>query len=342
MRPKIRWPKVLVPVPSRVLTLPVIGLLCVDVEKWEYWAAANDYGYGPWETETGWTIGWVSATLGLRAMNSSFWDAMQATADAIDEGAAHAVCLDFFEELGSVHCGSHDSGPPPPPPAPAPAPAPPPPPPPPPPAPPAPVGPLGHFSFAADWSSGGPATTLPAVGFAVRKVEFIYYEPDGQTYAFADIVPFNDTNYPESFGSEVGVFSSPDGKTGWLYHGIAVPRGKPGAWDGGGVASPGAAVAEDGTVLVGFAAERSPNGGVDRAIGLATAPHPLGPFHKASAPVATPAECKSYRGRGAPCHDPRGCASMCDDVIMESRPGGELHIYYSTKTYANPAQLTLA
>lgn len=33
-------------------------LRAMDVDKWEYWASANDYGYGPWETETGWTIGW--------------------------------------------------------------------------------------------------------------------------------------------------------------------------------------------------------------------------------------------------------------------------------------------
>ena len=42
--------------------------------------------------------------------------------------------------------------------------------------------------------------------------------------------------------SEVGVFSSPNGKTDWKYHGIVVARGQPGGWDAGGVASPGAAV----------------------------------------------------------------------------------------------------
>jgi len=196
-----------------------------DVDKWEYWAAANDYGYGPWETETGWTIGWVSATLGFRHMNTSFWETMQPTADAIAQGGtAHAVCMDFFEELGSVHCGKHDAGPPPPPPpppAPAPAPAP-------------PAGPLGQFSFAANWSSGGPSTSLPTHGFGVRKVEFVYYPNDGKTYAFADVIPYNDTEYPESFGSEVGAFSSPNGKTGWVYHGIVIHRGKLGAWDGAG------------------------------------------------------------------------------------------------------------
>lgn len=157
--------------------------------------------------------------------------------------------------------------------------------------------------------------------------------------------------------SEVGVFSSPNGKTQWKYHGIVVPRGQPGGWDAGGVASPGAAVSAEGTVLVGYAAESQTNGGTARAIGFASANHPLGPFTKHDAtPVASlagkgssptwcvnkrttdsttclNAECASYAQPGHNCSDPRGCGSMCDDVIMQSRPGGEIHIYYSTKSY---------
>ena len=79
-------------------------LRAFDVSKWEYWASATDYGYGPWETESGWTIGWVSATLGMRQLGTSFWDTMQPTADAIERTAAHEVCLDFFEDLGEVSC----------------------------------------------------------------------------------------------------------------------------------------------------------------------------------------------------------------------------------------------
>ena len=159
--------------------------------------------------------------------------------------------------------------------------------------------------------------------------------------------------------SEVGVFSSPNGKTEWKYHGIVVARGQSGGWDAGGVASPGAAVSADGTVLVGYAAESQADGGTARAIGFATANHPLGPFTKHDAtPVASLAgkqaasaailnapltlqpvvntECRSYAPPGSTgpnCTDPRGCQSMCDDVILQSRPGGEIHIYYSTKTY---------
>ena len=109
------------------------------------------------------------------------------------------------------------------------------------------------FSLAVDWASGGPATTLPTANFSVRKLEAFHYPPDGRTYAYADIVNYSDPYYPISYSSEVGAFSSPDGFTGWQYHGIVVPRGKPGSWDGAGIASPGAAVAADGTVLIGWA-----------------------------------------------------------------------------------------
>ena len=39
----------------------------------------------------------------------------------------------------------------------------------------------------------------------------------------------------------------------WTYHGIVVHKGEGGDWDGAGIASPGAAVAADGTVIIGYA-----------------------------------------------------------------------------------------
>ena len=117
--------------------------------------------------------------------------------------------------------------------------------------------------------------------------------------------------YPDSYSSEIGVFSSDDGITGWAYHGIVVPRGPFPGWDGGGVASPGAAAAPNGDVVVGFVGEKdksggypvpssllprmnpAPNsiGGNNRGIGLATAPHPLGPFTKQKGYIASPEAC---------------------------------------------------
>jgi hypothetical protein len=110
----------------------------------------------------------------------------------------------------------------------------------------------------------------------------------GRTYAYVDIVNFTDIFYPDSYSSEVGVYSSPNGRTDWVYHGIVIPRGPAGGWDGGGIASPGAAVADDSSVIVGYAAENSPSGGINRGIGVAVALHPLGPFVKSATPVADP------------------------------------------------------
>ena len=56
---------------------------------------------------------------------------------------------------------------------------------------------------------------------------------------------------------------------------IVIRKGEPGAWDGGGVASPGAACTTTGSVIVGYAAERAPDGGINRGIAVAIANHPL-------------------------------------------------------------------
>ena len=189
------------------------------------------------------------------------------------------------------------------------------------------------FQFAVDWDSGNSSTAFPTLGrFGVRKVEAFVYPKDGRTYAYADIVnytcpswsaknlsscPPGEWYYPDSYSTEVGVFSSADGMTAWQYHGIVVGRGKPGEWDGGGIASPGAAAAADGTVILGYAAENSPAGGINRGIGIATADHPLGPFTKSATPIASPKTICGGTGR-------------CDDVIMQSRPDG-VHLYHSVK-----------
>ena len=52
----------------------------------------------------------------MRQLNTSFWDAMQPTADAIEREAARAICLDFFEDLqlGELSCVQTARGAPPP------------------------------------------------------------------------------------------------------------------------------------------------------------------------------------------------------------------------------------
>lgn len=117
------------------------------------------------------------------------------------------------------------------------------------------------FQFGFDPSSGGNETAFPVDGFAVRKMEAFVWPTDNITYAYADIINYTDYYYPDSYSSEVGVFSSPNGRTDWQYHGIVVHRGPFPGWDGGGIASPGAAAAPDGTVLLGFVGENEKSGG---------------------------------------------------------------------------------
>jgi hypothetical protein len=45
-----------------------------DFRNWEYWASNADSGWGAWSVESGWTQSWISATLMLRSMKTSFWD----------------------------------------------------------------------------------------------------------------------------------------------------------------------------------------------------------------------------------------------------------------------------
>lgn len=47
-----------------------------DYEAWDYWASDNDWGYGPWTTETGWSNGWIMTALAAREGNTTVWDVM--------------------------------------------------------------------------------------------------------------------------------------------------------------------------------------------------------------------------------------------------------------------------
>ena len=45
-----------------------------DYEKWDYWAANADVGWGAWSIQVGWTQGWIPASLALRELETSLWD----------------------------------------------------------------------------------------------------------------------------------------------------------------------------------------------------------------------------------------------------------------------------
>jgi len=47
-----------------------------DYDNEEFWSSDNDWGYGPWVTETGWSNGWIMTALALRGANRTLRDIM--------------------------------------------------------------------------------------------------------------------------------------------------------------------------------------------------------------------------------------------------------------------------
>ena len=45
-----------------------------DFRRWEHWGSNSDAGWGPWSIESGWTVGEITAVLGMRQMHTSLWD----------------------------------------------------------------------------------------------------------------------------------------------------------------------------------------------------------------------------------------------------------------------------
>ena len=45
-----------------------------EYDNWEYYGTNGDHGWGAWGTLTGWTQSFITTTLSLKQLNSSFWD----------------------------------------------------------------------------------------------------------------------------------------------------------------------------------------------------------------------------------------------------------------------------
>lgn len=185
------------------------------------------------------------------------------------------------------------------------------------------------FILSINASSGGVSSPrqvlptshwLPTYNFSVRQMNTIFWAQDKKMYAYADIVPFTDQWYPDSYSSDIGVFSSPDGVSNWTFHGLVLSRGPPGSKDAGGIATPGAATT-NGTVLLSYAAESETGGSGTRWIALARAQHPLGPFEKQDMLLADYGQCHS------------------DDSQLVVRPGdpeGTVSVYHRLRHDHNP------
>ena len=177
-------------------------------------------------------------------------------------------------------------------------------------------GPDTDFRIAMD---GGRPVPLPTDEFSVRQVNALRHA--GKYYLYGDIIRWSNPKHPDSYGSSIGVFSSTDGR-GWDYHGEVVSAGDEGQWDYGGVATPGVCELR-GRFYVAYSGRQKRNGLGRRLLGLAAADGPLGPFHKAGAPI--------FPLEGHPQDDP-----CFDDPCLITRPGDDrMWLYYRHARWRN-------
>ena len=64
-----------------------------DYERWDYWASASDWGWGPWSIETGWTLSWICGVLAMRDQKTSLWELTGRT--SLGRHLHHLVSLMF-------------------------------------------------------------------------------------------------------------------------------------------------------------------------------------------------------------------------------------------------------
>jgi len=124
---------------------------------------------------------------------------------------------------------------------------------------------------------------FPVDRFSVRQMNAIHFA--GRYYAYADVVPWDNPHHPNTYNTSIHAYSSDDGLR-WRYEGEVLPKGEPGDWDAGGVATPGVCVS-NGKILLAYSGRERQDGGGQRSIGLAGATEPLGPFTKRPKPILT-------------------------------------------------------
>ncbi len=108
-----------------------------------------------------------------------------------------------------------------------------------------------------------------AVGAASLREHAICWHPQRRKfYLIADVVPLASPHHPNTYDTELHLWSSRDLKE-WTYHGIAVKKGTPAkTYDGYGVASPAGMSFWNGRLYVPFSARGNSSFG-ERSIGLA-------------------------------------------------------------------------
>lgn len=181
------------------------------------------------------------------------------------------------------------------------------------------------------------AGMLPTSNFSTRECSATWV-PGAGAYLYCDIVTAGNPQWPDSFLSSVGVFHSDDGLHNWTYGGIVVPRGRPGSFDAGSAATPGASFI-DGKVVISYTGEN----GIGSPCGIAVAISSnggFGPFVKQKRPVAT---CGNPAAGAVGSGWENISDSCCDDSMLTVDPHDSttLHMYHSYKGHNNEAGRTM-
>jgi len=147
---------------------------------------------------------------------------------------------------------------------------------------------------------------------SIREHSIAWHPAKRKYYLVADVVPIDSPRHPNTYGTELHLWSSPD-LAEWSYHGIAVRKGVAGkTYDGRGVASPAGMVYFGGKLFVSFSARKTA-GFAERGVGLAySGPDPETlPWTKTSKAVSDIANSED------------------DDPALVVIPGDErLHLYH--------------
>ena len=103
---------------------------------------------------------------------------------------------------------------------------------------------------------------------SIREHAFAWHPGKNKYYLLADVVPLDSPHHPNTYETEIHLWSGPE-LDELTYHGVAVPKGKPGTtYDGYGVASPAGIAYHNSKVYVPFSARKTATFG-ERGIGLA-------------------------------------------------------------------------
>jgi Glycosyl hydrolases family 43 len=163
------------------------------------------------------------------------------------------------------------------------------------------------LEFTSDAKGSG--VFLPIDNFCVRKPSAIF--ADGKYWIYADIIPWENPYWPDSYDTSIHAFSSND-CIDWMYHGEFVSHRKKDAWDYGGVATPGAVCFQD-KIYIFYSGREKTDGKGWRQIGMAVADNPQGPFSKTSRPVIASTDSGSH---------------LDDPIPIISHDGKKIELYF--------------